>query len=66
MTLFLRKFYFTPGDLGFKTIPTKKRKNRNFVCWDQWYPEAALDCTSGAEVLYQQQSDGIQPKRRIW
>jgi N-carbamoylputrescine amidase len=38
---FYEKFYFTPGDLGFKTIPTKKRKIGTLICWDQWYPEAA-------------------------
>ena len=39
--LFYEKFYFTPGDLGFKTWQTKYGKIGVLICWDQWYPEAA-------------------------
>ncbi|HEV7682744.1 MAG TPA: carbon-nitrogen hydrolase [Pyrinomonadaceae bacterium] len=48
------KFYFTPGDLGFKTHETKYAKVGALVCWDQWFPEAArLTALSGAEfILY--------------
>jgi N-carbamoylputrescine amidase len=50
--LFYEKFYFTPGDLGFKVIPTKFAKLGVGVCWDQWYPEAArLFALAGAEIL---------------
>jgi predicted amidohydrolase len=39
---YYEKFYFTPGDLGFKAFPTRVGKVGVLVCWDQWYPEAAL------------------------
>src|SRR5271156_3170186 len=47
--LFYEKFYFTPGDLGFKTWQTKFGKIGVLICWDQWYPEAArLTAMQGA------------------
>ena len=50
--LYYEKFYFTPGDLGFRVIPTKFAKLGVGVCWDQWYPEAArLFALAGAEIL---------------
>jgi len=39
--LFMEKYYFTPGDLGFLTFETKTAKVGTLICWDQWYPEAA-------------------------
>ena len=49
---FLEKFYFTPGDLGFKTFETSVCKIGVCICWDQWFPEAArLTALSGAEIL---------------
>ncbi|MEN9918780.1 MAG: hypothetical protein RL662_1216 [Bacteroidota bacterium] len=49
---YYEKFYFTPGDLGFKPIETSVGKLGILVCWDQWYPEAArLMAMAGAEVL---------------
>lgn len=49
---FYEKFYFTPGDLGFKPIETSVGKIGVLVCWDQWYPEGArLMALSGAEIL---------------
>ena len=49
---FYEKFYFTPGDLGFKPIETSVGKLGVLICWDQWYPEAArLMCLNGAELL---------------
>lgn len=49
---YYEKFYFTPGDIGFKPIQTSVGKLGVLVCWDQWYPEAArLMALSGAEVL---------------
>ena len=49
---YYEKFYFTPGDLGFKPIETSIGKLGILVCWDQWYPEAArLMALNGAELL---------------
>lgn len=49
---YYEKFYFTPGDLGFKPIQTSLGKLGVLVCWDQWYPEAArLMALNGAELL---------------
>ena len=49
---YYEKFYFTPGDLGFKPIQTSVGKLGVLVCWDQWYPEAArLMALAGAEIL---------------
>ncbi len=50
---FYEKYYFTPGDLGYKVFETKYAKIGVLVCWDQWYPEAArLTSLMGAEVLF--------------
>jgi N-carbamoylputrescine amidase len=49
---YYEKFYFTPGDLGFKPIQTSVGKLGVLVCWDQWYPEAArMMALQGAEIL---------------
>ena len=49
---YYEKFYFTPGDLGFKPIKTSLGKLGVLVCWDQWYPEAArLMAMAGADIL---------------
>jgi N-carbamoylputrescine amidase len=49
---FYEKFYFTPGDLGYKAFDTKFAKIGTLICWDQWYPEAArLTTLKGAEIL---------------
>lgn len=49
---YYEKFYFTPGDLGFKPIETSLGKLGILVCWDQWYPEAArIMAMNGAEIL---------------
>lgn len=49
---YYEKFYFTPGDIGFKPIDTSVGRLGVLVCWDQWYPEAArLMALSGAEIL---------------
>jgi N-carbamoylputrescine amidase len=49
---YYEKFYFTPGDLGFKPIQTSLGKLGVLICWDQWYPEAArLMALAGAELL---------------
>lgn len=50
--VFMKKFYFTPGDLGFEPINTSLGKLGVLVCWDQWYPEAArLMALKGAQIL---------------
>ena len=50
---FYEKFYFTPGDLGFKTFATKYGRIGVLICWDQWFPEAARLCAlSGAQILF--------------
>ncbi len=59
---FYEKFYFTPGDLGFKAFPTNKGKIGTLICWDQWYPEAArLTALQGAEVLFYPTAIGWHP-----
>ncbi|MDW7694384.1 carbon-nitrogen hydrolase [Flammeovirgaceae bacterium SG7u.111] len=50
---FYEKFYFTPGDLGYKVFDTKFAKIGVLICWDQWYPEAArITSLMGAEILF--------------
>jgi N-carbamoylputrescine amidase len=50
---YYEKFYFTPGDTGFVSVPTSRLRVGPLVCWDQWYPEAArLTALAGAEVLF--------------
>lgn len=62
---FYEKFYFTPGDLGFKTIKTQKGKIGTLICWDQWYPEAArLTALKGAEVLFYPTAIGWHPSEK--
>jgi len=68
---YYEKFYFTPGDLGFKPIETSVGKLGVLVCWDQWYPEAArMMALQGAEILIYptaigwESSDCIEEKAR--
>ncbi len=50
---FYEKFYFTPGDLGYKIFETKFAKIGVLICWDQWYPEAArITSLMGAQILF--------------
>jgi N-carbamoylputrescine amidase len=50
---FYEKFYFTPGDLGYKVFKTKFANIGVLICWDQWYPEAArITSLMGAEMLF--------------
>lgn len=50
---YYEKFYFTPGDLGYKVFNTKFGKLGILICWDQWYPEAArITSLMGAEILF--------------
>ena len=50
---YYEKFYFTPGDLGFRSWDTQHAKAGVLICWDQWYPEAArLTALTGAQILF--------------
>jgi N-carbamoylputrescine amidase len=63
--LFYEKFYFTPGDTGFKAWQTKYAKIGVLVCWDQWYPEAArLTAMQGAEILFYPTAIGWHPSEK--
>ena len=63
--LYYEKFYFTPGDLGFKTFKTKYASIGVLICWDQWFPEAArLTCMSGAEILFYPTAIGWHPDEK--
>ena len=63
--LFYEKFYFTPGDLGFRTWPTRYGQVGVLICWDQWYPEAArLTVLHGAEILFYPTAIGWHPKEK--
>ncbi len=62
---YFEKYYFTPGDLGFKTFKTKYGKIGTLICWDQWYPEGArLTALKGAEVLFYPTAIGWHPKEK--
>ena len=63
--LYYEKFYFTPGDLGFRTWHTRYAKLGVLICWDQWYPEAArLTALQGAEILFYPTAIGWHPAER--
>jgi len=63
--LYYEKFYFTPGDLGFRTHETKYGKIGALVCWDQWFPEAArLTALSGAQFLFYPTAIGWLPNEK--
>jgi len=62
---FYEKFYFTPGDLGFKAVPTAFGKIGTLICWDQWYPEAArITALQGAHVLFYPTAIGWHPHEK--
>jgi len=63
--LFLEKFYFTPGDLGFRAWQTRYAKIGVCICWDQWYPEAArLTALHGAQILFYPTAIGWHPAEK--
>ena len=63
--LYFEKYYFTPGDLGFKTFETRFGRIGVLVCWDQWYPEAArLTALQGATVLLYPTAIGWHPREK--
>ncbi len=60
--LYYEKFYFAPGDLGFRAWQTRYAKIGVLICWDQWYPEAArLTAMQGAEILFYPTAIGWHP-----
>ena len=62
---YYEKFYFTPGDLGFRTFDTSAGKIGTLICWDQWYPEAArLTALQGAVVLLYPTAIGWHPHEK--
>ena len=63
--LFEEKYYFAPGDLGFKAHDTSVGKLGALVCWDQWYPEGArLTAMQGAEILFYPTAIGWHPAEK--
>ena len=63
--LYYEKFYFTPGDLGFRSFPTRFGRIGACICWDQWYPEAArLTALSGAEIIFYPTAIGWLPDEK--
>jgi N-carbamoylputrescine amidase len=63
--LYFEKYYFTPGDLGFRSFETRYARIAPLVCWDQWYPEAArLASLSGAQVLFYPTAIGWHPAEK--
>jgi N-carbamoylputrescine amidase len=62
---YYEKFYFTPGDLGFKSIKTKYGNIGPLICWDQWFPEAArLTALRGAQIIFYPTAIGWHPKEK--
>ena len=62
---YYEKFYFTPGDLGFRAFDTRVGRIGTLVCWDQWYPEGArLTALQGANVLFYPTAIGWHPKEK--
>jgi N-carbamoylputrescine amidase len=63
--LYYEKFYFTPGDLGFRAWQTRYGKIGVLVCWDQWYPEGArLTAMQGAQILFYPTAIGWHPTEK--
>jgi len=63
--LYYEKYYFTPGDLGFKAVDTAFGRIGTLVCWDQWYPEGArLTALKGAETLFYPTAIGWHPAEK--
>jgi N-carbamoylputrescine amidase len=63
--LYFEKFYFTPGDLGFRAWDTKHGRIGVLVCWDQWYPEGArLTAMDGANILFYPTAIGWHPAEK--
>jgi N-carbamoylputrescine amidase len=64
--LYYEKFYFTPGDTGFRALDTRVARIGTLVCWDQWFPEGArLTALAGAEILFYPTAIGWHPRERV-
>lgn len=64
--LYYEKFYFTPGDLGFRAFPTRHGTVGVLVCWDQWFPEAArITALQGAEILFYPTAIGWHDEEKV-
>ncbi len=62
---FYEKFYFTPGDLGYKVFQTRYGNIGTLICWDQWYPEAArLTALKGADIIFYPTAIGWLPEEK--
>ena len=62
---YYEKFYFTPGDLGFRAFDTQVGRLGTLICWDQWYPEGArLVALQGASILFYPTAIGWHPEER--
>ena len=63
--LYYEKFYFAPGDTGFRVWPTRHGPIGVLICWDQWYPEAArVTALQGAEILFYPTAIGWHPREK--
>jgi N-carbamoylputrescine amidase len=63
--LYYEKYYFTPGDLGFRAFDTQAGRIGTLICWDQWYPEGArLTAMQGAEILFYPTAIGWHPSEK--
>ena len=63
---YYEKFYFTPGDLGFRAFSTQAGKIATLICWDQWYPEGArLAALHGAVILFYPTAIGWHPSEKV-
>lgn len=62
---YLEKYYFTPGDLGYRAFDTRYGRIGVLICWDQWFPEAArITALKGAEILFYPTAIGYMPGER--
>ena len=62
---YYEKFYFRPGDLGFKNVKTKYGEIGSLICWDQWFPEASrLTALKGSEIIFYPTAIGWHPKEK--
>ena len=62
---YYEKYYFAPGDLGFKAVDTKIGRIGVLICWDQWYPEAArLTALNGADIIFYPTAIGWHPHEK--
>lgn len=62
---YYEKYYFAPGDLGFKAVDTSVGRIGTLICWDQWYPEGArLTALQGAEILFYPTAIGWHPQEK--